>query len=504
VLFVETRMKILVAGGTGLIGSPTVRKLLERGHSVRLLSRHAEEEVAEYEGDVEAFNGSITDPESLEGAADGCDAVIHIAGIVQEKLPDSTFQSVNVDGTYNLMRKAECAEVKRFVYVSSLGADTGESDYHKSKLMAEAHVQRFQGDWVIVRPGNVFGPGDNVVSLYIQMVRTLPAVPVIDNGDQPAQPIWAGDLAEALVRCVERENLAGQVLEVGGREIVTAAQMLDRIARLTGKSPTRIPIPGWAAQMGTQMAEAAGVTLPFSQDQITMLTEGNVIKPGERNALIDLLHIEPTPLDEALKQLLETQPEMSPSKEGVGQLHFQEYEVQIANSGLTALQLFDRVKENPARMFDGTIADAEGGSKLELGENLTLSLPLRGDVQVRVVDEQETQATCLTVEGHPLAGAVVFEAMEAESTLVFRVRTYDKPATALDAAAVETAGRPAQGAMWQALLANVVEISGGKQVGQLYEERRYLDEVELGPIDQWLDELYAAWQNDPQNQARLL
>ncbi|HYO79029.1 MAG TPA: NAD(P)H-binding protein, partial [Thermoanaerobaculia bacterium] len=202
-------MKILVTGGTGVIGEGAIPELIHRGHSVRLLSRHADEDSKQWPG-VEAFEGNVADPQSLTNAAEGCDAVLHIAGIVAENPPDVTFQSVNIDGTRNILEEAERAKVRRFVFVSSLGADTGESDYHKSKLAAEQLVRASSLDWTVIRPGNVYGPGDEVISLILKMVRALPAVPVIDGGDQEFQPIWHEDLAKILVTTVERGDLQGQ------------------------------------------------------------------------------------------------------------------------------------------------------------------------------------------------------------------------------------------------------------------------------------------------------
>src|SRR5215213_1685630 len=119
-------MKILVTGGTGVVGEGIIPELIARGHGVRLLSRHATEDAKQWPG-VEPFNGDVSDAASLTNAASGCDAVLHVAGIVAENPPEVTFQSVNVDGTRNLLEEAKRAQVRRFVFVSSLGADRGES-----------------------------------------------------------------------------------------------------------------------------------------------------------------------------------------------------------------------------------------------------------------------------------------------------------------------------------------------------------------------------------------
>src|SRR5437763_14596269 len=163
-------MRILVTGGSGVVGEATVRALLERGHAVRLLTRHADEAAREWPEGVEPRSGDVTDVQSLRGAADGCDAVVHAVGVVDAS-GTVTLQQVNVDGTRNVIAESERAQVPHLVYVSSLGADTGESPYHESKREAERLVRGLRGRWVIVRPGNVYGPCDDVISLLLKMVR---------------------------------------------------------------------------------------------------------------------------------------------------------------------------------------------------------------------------------------------------------------------------------------------------------------------------------------------
>src|SRR5215212_11986706 len=228
-------MKVLVTGGTGVIGEGVIPELVARGHDVRLLSRHADDDAKQWEG-VEPFTGNVAEALTLSGAADGCDAVLHIAGIAEEKPPELTFAKVNVEGTRNITEEAKRANVRRFVFVSSLGADAGTSDYQKSKLAAEEIVRRSGLDWTIVRPGSVYGPGDDVISTILKMVRALQAVPVIDDGEQEFQPIWHEDLAKVLATTVERNDLQSQSLDAAGPETTTMNDLLRRFAAITGRT----------------------------------------------------------------------------------------------------------------------------------------------------------------------------------------------------------------------------------------------------------------------------
>ncbi|HMA20148.1 MAG TPA: NAD-dependent epimerase/dehydratase family protein, partial [Gemmatimonadaceae bacterium] len=286
-------MNVLVTGGTGVVGQAAVSELVHRGHRVRLLSRNAREDAAQWGDSVDPWPASITEPGKITGSADGQDVILHVAGIVDETT-DLTFQSVNVDGTRNVIREAERARVGRFIYVSSLGADRGESDYHRSKKAAEELVQSFHGGWIILRPGNVYGPGDEVVSLLLRMVRTLPAIPVINGGDDPFQPLWVEDLARAVGDSVERTDLHGKILEIAGTEQTSTNDIVTRCGRITSREPLRIPVPGFVASVASGIADMLGAPLPVNESQLTMLREGNVISTPGGNALTAVFRIQPT------------------------------------------------------------------------------------------------------------------------------------------------------------------------------------------------------------------
>mgnify|MGYP006200679147 CR=1 FL=1 len=154
-----------------------------------------------------------------------------------------TFDAVNVAGTQNMVREAERAGVRKFVYVSSLGAQTGQSPYHQSKRRGEAIVRQFTGAWVIARPGNVYGPGDEQISLLLRMVRSLPVLPTIGDGSQRFQPIWHEDLAEALAIAVERDDIANRELDLAGAEITSQNDLVQRLTRITRRDVPQVPVP---------------------------------------------------------------------------------------------------------------------------------------------------------------------------------------------------------------------------------------------------------------------
>lgn len=470
-------MKVLVTGGTGVVGAAAVRSLLAAGHSVRLFSRHARQDAERWQGsDVTAREGSVADASQVAGAAEGCGAVLHVAGIVEERPPRVTFDAVNVGGTRNLLAEAEVAGVRRFVHVSSLGADRGASAYHRSKREAEELVRRFPGDWLILRPGNVYGPGDEVLSYLLQVVRAAPAVPVIDGGDQPFQPLHAEDLGAALAVAVTRTDLSRQVLLLAGPEVTTTRDVLDRLARLTGRDPVRLPLPGALAALGARAASLLGVRVPLNDDKVTMLQEGNVIPPGEVNAL-DLLGVKPISLDEGLRRLAETQPEQLPDENtGTGTLTRRLFRAFLAGVERTPRDLFAEFR---GRFFElvpeSTVREAETHRELEPGSVLTLSLPLRGNVQVRIVEVTDTELTLVTVAGHPLAGSNTFRFAGAPGVdLRFEVETCDRSATLLDELSMVPFGGLLKRFTWTTVVEETARMAGALPPVEVETEERAL------------------------------
>src|SRR4029079_12119919 len=225
-------MKVLVTGGTGLIGDSVVRVLHERGHTVRVLTRHAGRDRRWWPSGVDGWAGDVADDRTIRGSAADCDAIVHIAGIVAEDPPNRTFQRVNIDGARYVVLEAERACVQKLIYVSSLGAERGTSEYHKSKSVAEDVVRAFTRHWLVLRPGAVYGPGDDHLSMLLRMVRTLPVIPTIGDGNQRFQQIWHDDFAKAVLASLNREDVRGLVLEIAGSELSSQNDLVARLRKL--------------------------------------------------------------------------------------------------------------------------------------------------------------------------------------------------------------------------------------------------------------------------------
>ncbi|MDQ2667440.1 MAG: NAD-dependent epimerase/dehydratase family protein [Gemmatimonadota bacterium] len=485
-------MKILVTGGTGVVGTGTVTELLRRGHEVVLVARHAREDVRQWPAGVVAKQGDVGDAPSIHGFAEGCDAVLHVTGIVEETPPDATFERVNVGGTRNIIAEAQRAGVDRFVYVSSLGADKGDSEYHRSKRKGEELTRGFTGNWTICRPGNVYGPGDEQISVLLRLVRgPSPIVPKVGAGDQPFQPLWWEDAAAALAEVVERSDLAGADLDLAGTEITSQNDLLERFHRITGKSVQSIALPEIVATLGARIVSAVGWDINFTDDQLQMLREGNVIAADRPNALVSVLGMTPTPLDTGLRALCNLQPEQLPES-GIGSLKRKRFWADISGCEHTPESLFELFRTNfneATPVFVDAAVEPGTTQSLEDGETLTLALPMRGHVQVRVGRLEPRRVTLLTLAGHPLAGAVRFFTEQHGTSIRFQAEVYDRAANVIDLVAMRTVGDHLQDHTWSQVVEKVVELSGGATSGGVEHESESLSDEQAAAVDKWLREL---------------
>lgn len=454
---------------------------------MRVLSRDAEREREQFEaepGSLEAWKADVTRPETLRGAADGCDAALHLVGVIEESRPDSTYRRVNVEGTRHVVAELERAAVPRLVHVSSLHAERRSSEFQRSKWESEQIVQGFRGSWTVLRPGGVYGPGDQVVTLLLRLVRGSPVVPMLGRGRQPWQPIWYVDLAEALVRALERDDLGGRVLLVAGPEVTTTRDLVERFCKLTQRRVHIMPLFAPAAELGSLLVERLGFQRPLNTAKIAMLSEGNFIERPEDNALPWLLERAPIGLEQGLHELVNALPGQPP-EEGWGRLHYKKFEAEADGVTLSAPELMDRFKAEWLDVFPIDFEVEPGASRrLELGHTLTAELPGRGHIQMRVVQCDDTHVTLLTVRGHPIAGVVRLSTTEREGRPVFRVEVFSRASTLIDYLGLSSIGRALQAAQWTTVATRGARLSGAEHV-HFRKVSRVLRGAERQRVNDW-------------------
>jgi uncharacterized protein YbjT (DUF2867 family) len=267
-------MKILVAGGTGFIGTNLCEELDDRGHDVTALSR--DPGGADLPPGIERAMGDASAYDSIVDAVAGHDAVVNLVSLSPlYKPPEGTnHYEVHLEGTRNLVRACEEHGVTRFVQMSGLGADPdGPTDFLRAKGQAETVVADSDLEWTIFRPSVVFGDGGE----FLEFTKTLttPYVTALpEGGETRFQPIWVGDLVPMLADALEDESHVGKAYDVAGPQVVTLADATELAYEADGQSVSILPIPMALTKLGLSIAEQVPV-IPFGLDQARSLETNN-------------------------------------------------------------------------------------------------------------------------------------------------------------------------------------------------------------------------------------
>jgi NADH dehydrogenase len=287
-------MRILITGGTGLIGRHAAKALCQRGHVVRVLSRRTRPQVALLAGlgtsGIEYAVGDVRDEGTLPQALEGCDAVVMSHQFpnfpVEDPARHNTFREVDELGTRNVVRAARQAGAKRLVYISGSGVGSANDKNHPgiaAKLAAERVVFESGLSAISLRISVVYAPDDKYFSLLARAARFSPLVPVFGDGASRCQPIHASDVAEVIAHAAEQENVTG-VVDVGGPEVVTWKQLLLAAAEVaTGAHKFALPIPSPLLNITGWLGESFSPPL-FSRGAAQFLQFESVC--GERNSQV--------------------------------------------------------------------------------------------------------------------------------------------------------------------------------------------------------------------------
>jgi uncharacterized protein YbjT (DUF2867 family) len=287
---------LFLTGAGGFVGRHLLPRLRQRGIEVTCLTRR---EPGPQAAEVRWVVGDLTRPGPWEDALAGADAVLHAAAATGAA-PADVHARVNAQGTEALVRRAAAAGVGRFLFVSTIAvkfADKRRYPYAQAKERAEASVRGSEIPWVIVRPTMVFGSGAPVLE-GLRRLAGLPVVPLFGGARARVQPVEVTDLAELLVAVVEDASLSGQVLEAGGPDVVSLADLLAVLRRLEGKPPRTLHLPAAPVASLLWMLERAGLRLPVSAGQIATFVEDGV---AEAPPWVPAQRILRTPLREMLR-----------------------------------------------------------------------------------------------------------------------------------------------------------------------------------------------------------
>jgi NADH dehydrogenase len=269
-------MRVLLTGGTGFVGSALREELKARGHEVVLLVRNLR---ARSDVPREGFalrNGDVLDRNACLQACDGCDAVIHLVGIIREyPRRGVTFEQLHVQATENVLYAAARQGVKRFIHMSALGSREGaRSRYHRTKYEAESKVRRAGVDWTIFRPSVIFAPGDDFTGMLADLAARK-FVPLVEGGRSLLQPVALEDVVRCMADSLLMPETREETYELGGADRMSLRDMLEAVAAHLGIKIKTVNVPAFAMKLVVRMMESRP-DFPLTGDQLLMLLEDNV------------------------------------------------------------------------------------------------------------------------------------------------------------------------------------------------------------------------------------
>ena len=292
-----TRSVATVFGGSGFLGRYIVRRLAAEGHVVRIAVRHPANanalRVMGRVAQIVPLYASLTDEATVARAVEGSSIVVNLVGILAEA-KSGDFTRLHEQGAGRIARLAANAGVARLVQMSAIGADPDSpAAYGRSKAAGEAAVREAFPDATILRPSLVFGPEDAFFNRFGAMARLSPVIPVF-SGATRMQPVYAGDVADAVRAVVAEHAPAGGLYELGGPKVWSFRELLAWMMAEMRRTRLLVAVPPGIARIQAALLEHVPGK-PLTRDQLAMLSRDNVVSEGA--AGLDTLGIIPTPVE---------------------------------------------------------------------------------------------------------------------------------------------------------------------------------------------------------------
>jgi uncharacterized protein YbjT (DUF2867 family) len=278
---------VTVFGGSGFLGRHTVRALAKAGYRIRVAVRRP---TAAYflmpmgtVGQIQAVKCNVADPDQVAAALKGADIAINLTGLLFER-GEQSFETLHVEAAKAIATAAAEGGVRTLVHVSAIGADRDSaSSYACTKGEGELALREAFAAATILRPSVVFGPEDRFFNKFAWLARLSPALPLIGGGRTRFQPVFVGDVAQAILRAVELPEARGRTYELGGPSVYSFKALMQVLLHETGRKRLLVPIPFFAARIKAfflQMSTIVGIEPLLTMDQVTLLEHDNVVHEG--------------------------------------------------------------------------------------------------------------------------------------------------------------------------------------------------------------------------------
>lgn len=294
---------VVVFGGSGFVGRQVVRALAKRGKRVRIAMRQPhlghELRVMGDVGQIQVVQANLRFPASIDAALEDADAVVNLVGVLHES-GKQTFEAIHVEGARAVAEAAAKRGLKRVVHMSALGASPKGARYNKTKYRGERAVLEAAPTATILRPSVMFGQEDHFFNRFGAMAQTaasIPmfgALPLVGGGKTKFQPIFVGDVADAVCAALEQHGAQGRVYELGGPRTYTFKELMQYVRQETQRNVPLAPLPfvlaqplGFLIEWGFKLIPFA--TPPLTSDQVSILRRDNIVgADANANTIADL------------------------------------------------------------------------------------------------------------------------------------------------------------------------------------------------------------------------
>jgi len=275
----QTPKLVVVFGGSGFVGRNVVRALAMRGYRIRVACRRPD--LAGHlqplgnVGQIQPIQANVRVRWSVDHAVQGADHVVNLVGILYEG-GRQRFGAVQDFGARAIAEAARSVGAG-MTHVSALGASVdSESDYARTKALGEKAVLETIPDAVIYRPSINFGPEDGFFNRFAAMARFSPVLPLLGGGATRLQPVYVGDVAEAIARSVDGAVEGGKIYELGGPKVLTFKECMQEMLAVIERKRLLVSVPWWAARLQASILELLPKPL-LTNDQVTQLMSDNVV-----------------------------------------------------------------------------------------------------------------------------------------------------------------------------------------------------------------------------------
>ncbi len=275
---------VTVFGGSGFLGRHVVRALCHRNYRIRVAVRRPELtghlQPLGRVGQIHAVQANVRFPQSVEAAIHDADIVVNLIGILYET-GRQRFDAVQGAGAETVARAATAAGA-RLVHVSAIGADeSSPSAYARAKAAGERLVLAAQPHAIVVRPSLVFGPEDEFFNRFAALARISPALPLPGGGHTRFQPVFAGDVGEAIAKAVDGDAQPGATYEFGGPDVLTFKELMQFTLATTERHRLLVPVPFALMTLQAKVLQFLPKP-PLTPDQVELLKTDNVVSPTAR------------------------------------------------------------------------------------------------------------------------------------------------------------------------------------------------------------------------------